>query len=113
MLNILVAIRVWASIWASKILEIFCDNEAVVSVLNMGKTKDKPLATISRNIFMVSSEYDISFKFTHVQGKQNVTEDLLSHWEGTSRQVKKLQSLIPQVTWLHVDEKIIELDYNI
>ena len=61
-----------------KIKNSFCDNEAVVSVLNAGKTRDPLLATISRNIFMVSAKHDISFRLIHVHGKHNVVADLLS-----------------------------------
>ena len=52
MFNILVALKTWAPLWKNKNIKIFCDNIAVVSVLNNGKTKDKFLAAISRNIFM-------------------------------------------------------------
>ena len=38
MLNILVALRVWAKQWASKKILLKCDNQAVVLVLNSGKT---------------------------------------------------------------------------
>ena len=58
MFSILVAIRMWAIGWKGKNVEIFCDNEAVVTVLNMGKTRENWLATISRNIFMESSKFD-------------------------------------------------------
>ena len=38
MLNILVAIRVWGNVWKYHRILIKCDNQAVVSVLNSGKT---------------------------------------------------------------------------
>ena len=61
MLNILVAIRVWAEMWKNFAILIHCDNKAVVEVLNKGKTKDKHLAAISRNIFMTAARFDIEF----------------------------------------------------
>ena len=83
MLNILVAVTIWAVNWTSKFLEICCDNEAIVSVLNTGKTRDPLLATIPRNISMVSAKHDSSFRFTHVQGRHNVIADMSSRREGT------------------------------
>ena len=38
MLNILVALRVWNQCWAKSRVRIACDNEAVVHVLNSGRT---------------------------------------------------------------------------
>ena len=50
MLNILVAIRVWGHQWESQKILFKCDNQAVVSVLNSGKSSDMTLSAIARNI---------------------------------------------------------------
>ena len=50
MLNIVVALKVWATQWSNKKLRIKCDNMAVVEVLTSGKTKDNILATCARNV---------------------------------------------------------------
>ena len=65
MLNILVAIKIWGSHWYGKAICIYCDNEAVLSVLNMGRTKDFILAAIACNIFMAYAKYDISKNSTY------------------------------------------------
>ena len=113
MLNILVAIRVWARKWHSKKITIYCDNEAVVSVLNTGKTRDVKLAAISRNIFMISAENDITFQFSHVKGKNNTVADLLSRWTDSESDLQKLHTLVPKVSWLKISEKCAEIDYEI
>ena len=74
MLDILIAIRVWKEHWKTKSIQIHCDNAAVISVLNMGRTREKHLATISRNIFMLCAEYDIHIKISHVMGSKNVVQ---------------------------------------
>ena len=43
-LNILVALGVWHQFWANNKVAITCDNEAVVYVLNTGRTRDLTLA---------------------------------------------------------------------
>ena len=50
MLNILVALRVWAKQWATKTISVKCDNQAVVTILQSGKTRDPLLAAICQNI---------------------------------------------------------------
>ena len=56
MLNILVAIRTWGEAWAGTTVRIHCDNQAVVSVLNTGRTRDIILAAISCNILMETAK---------------------------------------------------------
>ena len=86
MVNILIALRLWKKFGIGKTIEIFCDNLAVVTVLQSGKTKDSTLATISRNIFMLAAKFDVFLKVSHVPGKSNVIADLLSRWEGLEAQ---------------------------
>ena len=78
MLNILVAIGTWVSQWQGKAVRIFCDNAAVVSVLNSGKTRHLTLAAIARNIFMETAQGDISLKTVHIMGRVNEIADSLS-----------------------------------
>ena len=113
MYNILVAIRVWSKHWKGKTIQIFCDNEAVVTVLNTGKTRESLLATISRNIFMQSAKWDISLTFTHIQGTNNDIADLLSRWDNSPHHISKLNRLVPEATWLAVDNASLTLDYDI
>ena len=40
MINILVALRLWGNIWKNKKVIVKCDNQAVSSVLNTGKSRD-------------------------------------------------------------------------
>ena len=45
MANILIALKIWVKEWSHFKIEIHCDNLAVVSILQSGKTKDRILAT--------------------------------------------------------------------
>ena len=80
MLNILVAIRVWGPLWNGKAIRIACDNQAVVMVLNSGKTRDLTLAAIARNIFMTAAHFDLFLKTVHIMGVCNDIADSLSRW---------------------------------
>ena len=80
MLNILVAIRTWGTGWSGKTVLIHCDNEAVVTVLTTGRTKDLTLAVIARNIWLSTAEHDISLKTVHIRGKDNIFADSFSRW---------------------------------
>ena len=80
MLNILVALKVWHSQWAGLKVQIKCDNQAVVSVLNLGRPRDPVLAEYTRNIFLWTSTFNIDLKVVHVPGKLNDVADLLSRF---------------------------------
>ena len=95
MINILVAVKLFGVYWKSKRVKIFCDNMAVVCVLQSGRTKDAYMAACARNIWLWSTSYDINFQFVHIAGKTNVTADLLSRWTQCVDSDKKLHSLVP------------------
>ena len=57
LVNILVALKVWHVQWEGSSLLIRCDNQAVVSVLTTGKTREPVMAKYTRNIFLWLSAF--------------------------------------------------------
>ena len=78
MINVLIALRVWAPHWAQSMVSFSCDNLAVVQVVTSGKTKDSFLNACLRNIWLVTATYDIELLIEHIEGKKNVIADSLS-----------------------------------
>ena len=78
MLNILVAFRLWAHHWAQSTVRFYCDNMAVVQVVNSGKTRDAFLQACTRNIWFITATHDIDLQIEHIQGHKNVIADALS-----------------------------------
>ena len=78
MVNILVALRLWARFWASSSVVFHCDNLAVVQVVASGKTKDSFLNACIRNIWLLTAIFDIDLHIEHIQGVKNTTADRLS-----------------------------------
>ena len=75
MLNIKIALRVWADQWAHKKVLFRCDNLAVVQVIRTSKTRDEFLAYCLRNIWLIVSVYDIKLEIQHISGKDNRVAD--------------------------------------
>ena len=75
MINILVALKVWHLQWAGHRVLIHCDNQAVVLVLNTGKSRDDFLSKIAKNLFMWLSAFNIDLQVVHVAG--NVIQSLI------------------------------------
>ena len=105
MLNIVVALKVWATQWSNKKLRIKCDNMAVVEVLTSGKTKDNILATCARNVWLLCAIFNISIHIEHIPGKQNVIADLLSRYKFDIKSWNALTTYVPNVAWIptHID----------
>ena len=66
MLNILVPTTVWNQKWANSTVRIACNNEAVVKVLNTGRTKCPQLGEIARNIFIKVAPFDIDLYISNI-----------------------------------------------
>ena len=110
MVNILIAIRLFTFLWTSKRILIRCDNEAVVTVLKSGKTRDLYLAACARNIWYASTRSDIDIQYAHIRGSENGVADTLSRWQGTIDQVNYLHSNVGQPIWLPVSYEMLDLD---
>ena len=107
------AAKIWAETWANKQIHVFCDNMAVVEVLNTGKARDSILATCARNIWLISAMFNVQFQFTHISGKQNLLADLLSRRTGHSSDKDKLHTLCPHASWIPTHLDLTLLNDNI
>ena len=113
MVNILVAICIFASLWHRKSILIKCDNAAAVSVLNTGKARDPFLAAVARNIWTKLAKEDIQVVYRHIPGRMNLVADLLSRWQGTPAQSVKLKHLVANPVWLPTHVQLLELNNDI
>ena len=113
MLNIMVALKVWGYTWQNMRIEIKCDNLAVVQVLQEGKARDPLLATIARNIWMLTSVFNIHLSVSHIAGKNNATADLLSRWWVTENRDQKLSTLLHSWKWIPTHIDLLKLNHSI
>ena len=113
MINILVALKVWHKQWSGHKVLVKCDNQAVVSVLSTGKTRDSTLSKYARNIFLWLSAFNINIMVVHVPGKLNPVADLLSRWNITVDNFSKLQQLAHPVTWVPAPQELLFCDDSI
>ena len=77
--------------WLRKKVHIYCDNEAVITVLCSGTMHD---AFLAGNIWYTTAIHDIDAQFSHIKGVDNTVADLLSRWQGSPQQVQLLHSHI-------------------
>ena len=113
MLNIMVALKIWGQAWQNMRIEIKCDNLAVVQVLQDGNARDSLLPTIARNIWMLTSLFNIHFSISHIPGKDNAIADLLSRWWVTENRSQKLEKLLPAYQWVPTHIDLVQLNHGI
>ena len=89
MLNILVALMLWAHHWAQSTVRFHCDNMVVVQVVNSEKSRDAILHACTRNIWFITAVYDIDLQIEHIQGHENVIADCIIKNIFTQRHITK------------------------
>ncbi len=85
LLTIVLCIKVWGDSWKSQRILVYCDNEASVTVLNSGKTKDSFLQACVREICFLAACKEFEIKAVHLPGVENTLADLLSRWDLSSK----------------------------
>ena len=113
MVNILVAIHIFASFCHRKSILIKFDNAATVSVLHTGKARDPFLAAVARNIWMELAKEDIQAVYRHIPGRVNQVADLVSRWRGTPAPDVILKNLVANPVWLPTHMRLLELNNDI
>ena len=109
MLNILVAVRVWGATWSGKTIRLHCDNQAVVCVINSGKTEDVILAALGRNTCMELAKHDVRLKTVHIAGKTDHIADALSRLSISPSYI----SVINDHCWLTPTLSSLNINWNI
>ena len=107
------ALRVWHQFWGNTKIAIACDNDAVVYVLNSGRTRDLTLAAIARNIQFEACRSNIELQIQHIAGKANVIADRLSRWTITAHPQIRLNQLLPTHQWDEVNIQHTTIDWSI
>jgi hypothetical protein len=113
-LNVLLALRTWANIFASRTIRVHCDNAAAVAIFNTSRGSDLVLQAIARNIWLLAASYDIKLVFQHIRGEDNHVADLLSRWSVMHNPVGKLYMYLnQQPVWWEIDRDFLLLNWII
>ena len=77
---IAVAFYIWGKLWSRRRVLLFCDNDAVVSIINSGTSKDQAVMFLLRRMFLVAAQSSFTFRASHLPGKVNLLADALSRF---------------------------------
>ena len=113
MINILVALRAWAHIFSGRQVVSYCDNAAVVSICQSGRSKDPCLAAIARNIWWLTAACDIDLQLVHISGHHNTIADALSRWHKTTTNKNTLFNFMANPNWCDISVHQCLIDFSI
>jgi len=80
LLALIVAITVWAKQLQHKKVTVLCDNIATVWVINTGKTRDKVMQGLLRDLCYLTATHNFEVFAKHIPGVENRIPDMLSRW---------------------------------
>jgi hypothetical protein len=78
LLPIVVAILLWGSTISNKRILFFCDNMAVVAIINAQTSKEPSIMALVRQLVLATRNHNILFAAKHIPGKTNIVADFLS-----------------------------------
>ena len=61
-----------------KSVECYCDNAAVVAVVNSGRSRDNTMMHLLRCLFFMAARFHVRVKAVHIPGALNTAADALS-----------------------------------
>ena len=57
---------------------MYCDNQASVEAFRSGRARDRVIGACARALWYVSAAMNVTFRFLHLPGEQNLVADALS-----------------------------------
>ena len=78
---IVVACTIWHPHFAGKRLQLWCDNESVVAIINSGHSKVPRIMDLLRALTLISMKHNFFVRARHVPGVHNVIADALSRFQ--------------------------------
>ena len=78
LLPIVFAAVVWGREWRNKSILCWCDNEAVVHIINTGTSRDPTAMSLMRYLYFIAAKFNLLISAIHLAGKANSLADALS-----------------------------------
>ena len=77
---IIIAVKIWKDDITGQRFVMGCDNQAVVTIVNTGRSRDELLQTLLRELVYVVASSQAEIVMRYVPSGQNLIPDLLSRW---------------------------------
>ncbi len=88
---IVIAATVWGKQWHGQTVQVWCDNAAVVHIINHGSARDKDAMHLARCLACITAKFDLQLVASHIKGAENSLADALPR-----DNLPPFRSLLPQ-----------------
>ena len=78
---LIVGLKLWREKIRNKHLLVFCDNQAMVNIVNMGRASNIFAQSCLREICFITASVNAVVKVVHCRGVENKVADFLSRWD--------------------------------
>lgn len=78
LLPVVLACAVWGPAWKHTLVEVYCDNQGAVAVINSGYSKVPQMMHLLRCLFFIRAFFGFSLRAIHVPGCENGLADAIS-----------------------------------
>ena len=109
--TLLIAIRAWADRLSGHTVKFWCDNEPTVLAFKSGKSQNLFTAACLREFSLLAASHDITPIFHHIEGKANITADILSRAEVSEKDQANYRRFLSDTSMECTDIAPLLLDF--
>ena len=115
MLNLVIAIKLWAKWWKGHRIEIRCDNMNTCILVMRGKSADPYMQKCARELYLVAATNDIELNVIHTPGVELTVADALSrrHLDKKFDKIVLNSSVLSKAHRDHPDDHLFEIRNDI
>ena len=115
MLNLVIAIKLWANWWKGHRIEIRCDNMNTCILVMRGKSADPYMQKCARELYLVAATNDIDLNVIHTPGVELTVADALSrcHLEKRLDKIVQNSSVLSKAHRDHPEDHLFEIRNDI
>ena len=79
--SIIICLKLWGQYFCQKRIQVFCDNLAVVLIINTGKSSCEILQMCLREMAFQAAIHQFEIRAVHLDSSENRLADRLSRWD--------------------------------
>ena len=80
-LSVIICLKLWGYAFRGKRIQVYCDNNAVCTVINSGRSKCSILQDCLREIAFLSAISECQIRAVYLDTKSNRLADILPRWD--------------------------------
>lgn len=110
MLSVIICLKLWGSDFKGKRIQVFCDNNAVCTVINSGRSRCEILQDCLRELAFLSAIYECQIRAVYLDTQSNRIADRLSRWNSSELYRQQFYELTSNFTLIEskVNEELFQ-----